>query len=135
MCSARRETGWGGAGGARRLQQHGGVSDPHDYADVRDRGPIEVSGRFDFTVARRREGRGCSFRLITWLDCHPEFASLRVESPGILVNREQIDMVALISQRVQTAELDGLSGLTARRLTDLWGTLGYLLARNTAPIV
>lgn len=63
-------------------------------------GKIEVAGRFDFAVMIADKARNFipvyEAALAAIL-----IPSLKAESPGILVNREKIDMLALIGQRAK----------------------------------
>ena len=63
-------------------------------------GTIEVSGRFDFT-SLMGEGTRTFIPVFNATLTAILIPSLSVESPGMLVNRSQIDMMALVSQRVK----------------------------------
>jgi hypothetical protein len=63
-------------------------------------GTVEVSGRFDF-ASLIGEGTRQFLPVFNATLTAILIPSLRVESPGILVNRKQIDMLALLSQRVK----------------------------------
>jgi len=63
-------------------------------------GKLEVAGRFDFAtlVSDRTRNFVPIFEAVLSAILIP---NLRVESPGILFNREKVDMLALLNQRVK----------------------------------
>lgn len=63
-------------------------------------GVLEVSGRFDF-ASLVGEGTRQFLPIFNATLTAILIPSLRVESPGMLINRTQIDMLALLSQRVK----------------------------------
>jgi hypothetical protein len=66
-------------------------------------GTLEIPGRFDFT-ALMNDGSRVFFPVFNATLTAILIPNLRVESPGILVNREQVDLVALAGQRVKEAQ-------------------------------
>jgi hypothetical protein len=98
VCAARRED-LGPAG-----IQRGGYSNISDLPArlgthvYEIEGKLEVAGRFDFTVMISDKTRA----FIPIYDATLSailIPNLKVESPGILFNREKVDMLALLSQR------------------------------------
>ncbi|HVN14336.1 MAG TPA: hypothetical protein VMT73_01245 [Anaerolineales bacterium] len=63
-------------------------------------GTLEFPGRFDFT-ALMADGTRTFIPLYDATLTAILIPSLRVETPGMLINRTQIDMMALLSQRVK----------------------------------
>jgi len=63
-------------------------------------GILEVSGRFDFPTLMN-EGARDFFPVFNATMTAILIPSLKVESAGILVNRQMVDMVALLNQRVK----------------------------------
>jgi hypothetical protein len=63
-------------------------------------GTLEIAGRFDF-ASLVGEGTRSFVPIFNATLTAILIPSLRVESPGMLINRSQIDMVAMISQRVK----------------------------------
>jgi hypothetical protein len=100
MCLARREDL-----GPQALVR-GGYSNINEYG-VRIttqmfeiEGIVEVSGRFDF-ASLLGEGTRQFIPVFNATLTAILMPNLRVESPGMLINRSQIDMLALLSQRVK----------------------------------
>jgi hypothetical protein len=100
MCLARREDL-----GPQALVR-GGYSNMNEYG-VRIttqmfevEGTVEVSGRFDFS-SLVGEGTRQFIPIFNATLTAILIPNLRVESPGMLINRSQIDMLALLSQRVK----------------------------------
>jgi len=100
VCMARREDL-----GPQALVR-GGYSNINEYA-VRITTPVfevegilEIPGRFDFTALMSDGSRSFIpvFHAVLTAILIP---NLRVESPGILLNRNHIDLLALVSQRVK----------------------------------
>jgi hypothetical protein len=100
LCAARREEL--GPSGIQRGGYSNVVSMPtrlttHVY-EVE--GKIEVAGRFDFAVMITDKTRNFIpvYEAVLTAILIP---NLRAESPGLLVNREKVDILGLISQRVK----------------------------------
>jgi hypothetical protein len=100
LCAARREEL--GPSGIQRGGYTNVVSMParlttHVY-EVE--GKIEVAGRFDFAVMITDKTRNFipMYEAVLTAILIP---SLRAESPGILINREKVDILGLLGQRVK----------------------------------
>jgi len=63
-------------------------------------GKIEVSGRFEFSVLMA-EGSRDFIPIFNSVLTSILIPNLRVESPGMLFNRRQVDLMALLAQRVK----------------------------------
>jgi len=63
-------------------------------------GKIEVAGRFDFAVMLSDKTRNFlpMYEAVLTAILIP---NLKAESPGVLINREKVDMLALLSQRAK----------------------------------
>jgi hypothetical protein len=103
LCAARREEL--GPSGIQRGGYTNVVSMParlttHVY-EVE--GKIEVAGRFDFAVMITDKTRNFIpvYEAILTAILIP---NLRAESPGILINREKVDILGLLGQRVKDAK-------------------------------
>ena len=71
-----------------------------DFAVYEIEGKLEVAGRFDFSSLISDKSRNFIplFEAILTAILIP---NIKVESPGILFNREQIDLMALVTQRAK----------------------------------
>ncbi len=98
ICASRRED-LGPAG-----IQRGGYSNISDLparlttSAYELEGKLEVAGRFDFSVMVSDKTRNFIPLYVAVLSAIL-IPNLKVESPGILFNREKIDLMALLSQR------------------------------------
>jgi hypothetical protein len=64
-------------------------------------GVMELPGRFDFT-ALITEGSREFLPIFNATLTSILIPNLRVESPGMLINRKQVDLMALLNQRVKS---------------------------------
>jgi hypothetical protein len=100
MCLARREDlGPQGIvrGGFTNINEYG-VRITTQMFEVE--GIIEISGRFDFATLMG-EGTRMFIPVFNATLTAILIPNLRVETPGMLINRHQIDTMALLSQRVK----------------------------------
>jgi hypothetical protein len=100
MCLARREDLGPQAlvrGGYTNINEYG-VRITTQMFEVE--GILEISGRFDFP-SLIGEGTRLFLPIFNATLTAILIPNLRVESPGMLINRSQIDMLALLSQRVK----------------------------------
>jgi hypothetical protein len=103
LCMARREDL-----GPLALVR-GGYSNINEYA-VRMttqmfeiEGTLEIPGRFDF-AALMSDGARVFIPVFNATLTAILIPNLRVESPGMLINRDQVDLIALAGQRVKEAK-------------------------------
>ena len=68
-------------------------------------GIMEIPGRFDFT-ALMTDGSREFLPIFNATLTGILIPNLRVESPGMLINRNQIDLMALLRQRVKDDKLN-----------------------------